>query len=150
MRTIVSEEIVVRKVEIRDVRGIAPLCSQLGYPCTVEEISGRIIELLNDDEHVIFVAVNSEGNIVGWIHSYIYKLFYAERAAEIGGLVVDESARRLGVGRKLMNAVEAWARLMDCVVLGLRSNSKRVEAHKFYQDIGYEKVKEQYRFMKCL
>ncbi|MDF2840928.1 MAG: GCN5-related N-acetyltransferase [Clostridia bacterium] len=150
MMTIESEEIVVRKAEIHDIGGIAPLCSQLGYPCTFEEINGRINELMNDDEHVIYVAVNSEGNIVGWIHSYIYKLFYAERAAEIGGLVVDEFVRRLGVGRKLMKAVEEWARLMECVVLGLRSNSKRVEAHKFYQDMGYEKVKEQYRFMKHL
>jgi GNAT superfamily N-acetyltransferase len=142
------EQIVVRKAEVCDIGGIAPLCSQLGYPCTSEEINGRITELLNDDEHVIFVAVNSEENIVGWIHSYIYKLFYAEKAAEIGGLVVDESIRRLGVGRKLMNAVEEWAGLLECVVVGLRSNSKRGEAHKFYQDIGYEKVKEQYRFMK--
>jgi len=144
MVNIDHKEIVVRKVEVGDIDGIAPLCSQLGYPCTSQEING----LLNDDEHVIFVAVNSEGNIVGWIHSYIYKLFYAEKAAEIGGLVVDESIRRLGVGCKLMKAVEEWAGLLECVVVGLRSNSKRTEAHKFYQDIGYEKVKEQYRFMK--
>lgn len=150
MITTVYDEIVVRKVEVRDINGIAPLCSQLGYPCTSEEINVRINELMNDDEHVIFVAVNPEEKIVGWIHSYIYKLFYAVKAAEIGGLVVDESVRRLGVGRKLMKAVEGWAGLMECVVVGLRSNSKRVEAHKFYQDIGYENVKEQYRFMKRL
>jgi GNAT superfamily N-acetyltransferase len=150
MVTTDSEEIVIRKVQVSDIDGIAPLCSQLGYPCTSEEIIGRINKLMDDDDHVIFIAADMEGNIVGWVHSYIYKLFYADKAAEIGGLVVDESARRLGVGRKLMNAVEEWARFKECVVAGLRSNSKRVEAHKFYQDIGYEKVKEQYRFSKYL
>lgn len=145
-----GEEIVIRKVEESDIDGIAPLCSQLGYPCTSEEVIGRINKLMDDDDHVIFIAMNLDGNIVGWVHSYIYKLFYADKAAEIGGLVVDESVRRLGVGYKLMKAVEEWARLKECGVVGVRSNSKRVEAHKFYQDIGYEKVKEQYRFNKYL
>lgn len=141
-------EITIRRAELSDVDGIAPLCSQLGYSCTSHEVSPRIAELLQNEEHVIFVAVSHDSKIVGWVHSYISKLFYADKAAEIGGIVVDEAYRGHGVGKSLMKAVEEWAKINSCMAVSLRSGSKRVEAHKFYSMIGYEKVKEQYNFRK--
>jgi GNAT superfamily N-acetyltransferase len=143
-------EIVIKKVETSDIDGIAALCSQLGYPCTYDEVAPRSAELMKNEEHIIFVAVNFDGKIVGWVHSYIVKLFYADKSPEIGGIVVDENYRGHGVGRKLMNAVEEWTERKGCSVVSLRSNSKRIEAHLFYNLIGYEKVKEQYTFRKYL
>jgi GNAT superfamily N-acetyltransferase len=143
-------EMVIRKVETSDFDGIAVLCSQLGYPSTYDEVAPRIADLMKNEEHIIFVAVNLDGKIVGWVHSYIVKLFYADQSPEIGGIVVDENYRGHGVGRKLMNAVEEWTEYKGCSVVSLRSNSKRIEAHLFYNLIGYEKVKEQYTFRKYL
>ncbi|MDF2592827.1 MAG: Ribosomal protein acetylase RimI and related acetyltransferase [Clostridia bacterium] len=148
MSELERKEIIVRKVETIDIDGIVPLCSQLGYPCTSDEVVPRMTKLMNDKEHIVFVAVNLDGKIVGWVHSYINKLFYADNAAEIGGIVVDVLYRGNGVGKKLMKAVEEWAKRSECMAVSLRSNSKRIEAHSFYNAIGYEKVKEQYTFRK--
>jgi GNAT superfamily N-acetyltransferase len=67
---------------------------------------------------------------------------------EVAGLVVDKDCRGQGVGKELMKAVEGWAKEKDCVIVSLRSNIIRKEAHTFYKNIGYEIVKEQYTFRK--
>jgi len=141
--------IVVREATENDINGILPLCSQLGYPCTEKEAKSRFYEIVNDEEHIVFVAESLDG-IIGWVHSYIYKLFYTYNRAEIGGIVVDKDYRGYGVGKKLMEAVEEWAKNKGCCAVNLRSNSKRIEAHTFYSFLGYEKVKEQYNFRKLL
>jgi len=139
---------VIRKANSNDAVFLSPLCSQLGYPTAGEEIRMRLQDILNDGEHAVFVAVLPDGKVVGWVHAFIYKPFYSASMAEIAGLVVDEACRKQSIGRSLMEAVESWAKEKDCVVVSLRSNVIRKEAHVFYQGIGYDLVKEQYTFRK--
>jgi GNAT superfamily N-acetyltransferase len=120
----------------------------LGYPAAAEEVLARLQRLLEDNEHAVFVAELPGGRVVGWVHGYIYKLFYSELITEVAGLVVDKDCRGQGVGKVLMTAVEGWAKEKDCVIVSLRSNIIRKEAHAFYKNIGYEIVKEQYTIRK--
>jgi GNAT superfamily N-acetyltransferase len=74
----------------------------------------------------------------------------ADPQTEIGGLVVDESYRRRGVGRLLMEQAERWAREKGCGAICLRSNVVRKDAHAFYERIGYSNVKTSRVFHKIL
>lgn len=148
METEKSMNYVIRKANVNDVASLPSLCSQLGYPVADEEVRIRLQDILNDDEHAIFIAVLLSGQVVGWVHTFIYKLFYSDFMAEVAGLVVDKVCRKQGIGRSLMEAVESWAKEKDCVAVSLRSNVIRKEAHVFYQNIGYDLVKEQYTFRK--
>lgn len=67
---------------------------------------------------------------------------------EIGGLVVDDNYRRMGIGKRLMESIENWAAEKECDKVSLRSGSSRKEAHQFYKDIGFDLIKTQYRFIK--
>lgn len=49
-----------------------------------------------------------------------------------------------------MTALEKEARLRNYAVIRLNSGVKRVEAHQFYERIGYKNDKMQKRFIKRL
>jgi GNAT superfamily N-acetyltransferase len=85
---------------------------------------------------------------VGWAHAYVCCLVESGPYVELGGLVVDESYRGKGVGGKLLEKVEDWARQNRCRSVSVRSNVIRHQAHKFYADQGYEQIKTQHAFRK--
>jgi len=63
--------------------------------------------------------------------------------AELGGIVVDETFRQLGVGAALLTSAEAWAAGVGCTMFRVRSNALRTESHKFYERMGYTASKSQ-------
>ena len=145
-----TTEVTIRQANLKDVASITELCFQLGYPSVPEEVSVRLQSLMQDNEHAILVAELLEGEVVGWVHAYIYKLLYCDLMTQVAGLVVDKDYRGQGVGKQLLTAVEDWAREMGCGFIGLRSNIIRKEAHTFYKNLGYEIIKESYTFSKKL
>lgn len=145
-----GESFRIREARVEDYHQLTELTKQLGYTISPNVLCDQLKEVLVHDEHRVFVAELVDGNVVGWVHSYIYRLFYANLMIEIGGLVVEENYRNLGIGRKLMEQVEKWAKQWGCSTVSLRSNVIRKEAHVFYETIGYRRVKEQITFRKEL
>jgi GNAT superfamily N-acetyltransferase len=58
--------------------------------------------------------------------------------AVIENVVVDSSLRGAGLGKALMEAAVGRARDSGCYKVLLLSSAKRVEAHAFYQAIGFD------------
>ena len=141
---------VVRRARKEDAAAIGGLTGQLGYPSTPEQIEKRLVRVLRDSEHVLFVAEMPGGRIGGWLHAFGYHVVESDPRAEVAGLVVDETQRGTGVGRLLMHSAEDWAREKGYTAVGLRSNIVRHAAHAFYQRIGYKIPKTQHVFQKDL
>ena len=131
-----------------DASAIAVLAGQLGYPSTPEQVERRLAEVERHASAAALVAEGEDGRLVGWGHVYIVHGIESDAHAEVGGLVVDESARRSGVGRALMEAIERWAVAQGLREVALRSNVVRHYAHAFYRGLGYECPKTQHRFRK--
>ena len=74
----------------------------------------------------------------------------ADAFVVIGGLVVDREYRKQGIGRRLLVRAEEWAAQHGCSVVRLTSNVKRIDAHAFYERVGYTNLKTQYSFAKSL
>jgi GNAT superfamily N-acetyltransferase len=86
--------------------------------------------------------------VVGWIHALDRELLQSRPTVEIGGLVVSESFRGLGVGRKLMNAVTDWTRERGHATLWVLAGSVRVDTHSFYESIGFDLLKTSMTFVR--
>lgn len=54
-------------------------------------------------------------------------------------MIVSQEYRGLGIGSKLMQFVMEMAREENCYKLMLSSNKKRLMAHRFYEQLGFEK-----------
>lgn len=139
----------IRSLKAEDAEVAADLSGQLGYPCEVDELRERIEETLRSIDRVAFAAV-VDGEMVGWIDAAMERHLQSSACAVIGGLVVRDGARGLGIGRRLCLEVEEWARSKSVPVVRVRSQIKREDAHRFYLRDGYEKVKTSLVFEKRL
>ena len=85
------------------------------------------------------------------VYGCICAIFDIRLAAGINGeivsLVVDSSARGMGVGKGLVAKAESWLR-QRTNRLRVRANSVRSEAHSFYESLGYSLSKTQSVFTK--
>jgi GNAT superfamily N-acetyltransferase len=147
-----SSDVSIRQLAVADAEAAAELSSQLGYPCSAGELRERIEELSRAPDRVAFAAVvdGQGGQIVGWIDAAIERHLQSPASAVIGGLVVREDMRGLGVGRRLCLEVEDWARSKSVPLVRVRSQIKREDAHRFYLRDGYRKVKTSFVFEKVL
>ena len=66
------------------------------------------------------------------------------------GLSVQSDYQGRGIGRALMKAVEEAAVLKGKSGVRVNSGAQREAAHRFYQAIGYQKIKQQANFRKNL
>lgn len=58
--------------------------------------------------------------------------------AGVEHVVVDADYRRKGIGKLMMDYVLAQAKNAGCYKIQLISDKSRIEAHKFYEAIGYK------------
>ena len=105
--------------------------------------------MLARPEQQLLVA-EVDGRAAGWLHAVVFEDVEAEPFVVIGGLVVDASCRRKGIGRMLMAQAEDWAREQGCSMVRLWSSATRTASHRFYEQMGYTNIKTQYSFAKSL
>lgn len=131
-------EIVIREADEADVPALARLMAELGYPIAVEEMRNRYLKIKSLDAHHTVVAA-ADGRVVGM--AGVYLGYYYEKSgahARVLALVVDESFRSHGVGAKLLEYVETWAKEHGAASVGLNSGRQRQAAHRFYRRHGYQ------------
>ena len=59
----------------------------------------RLARLLGAPDNRLLVAEWLEGGLAGWIHGFLCQLLESDFRVEIGGLIVDERSRRVGVAK---------------------------------------------------
>lgn len=140
-------ELIVREARITDATAVAELSGMLGYPADGAAMEKRLKRAEESDDRVVFVAEH-EGTVIGWIEGAEQELLVAGRVAEICGLVVAQGRRTSGIGRRLVEVLEEWARRRGLDHVSVRSNAARTESHPFYEKVGYARVKTQHVYRK--
>ena len=143
----------IRKIKIEDAEAIQRLCNiSLGYSVSIETVMRQIQKLSEDvNHHYIYVYEDEElQTVVGFVHAEVYDSFYSYAGLNILGLAVLPEFQGKGIGKELMNHLELKAKDESVSFVRLNSADYRVEAHKFYENIGYVCDKTQKRFMKRL
>lgn len=141
-------EIEIRSAIQADEEVVANLAGQLGYPSSVQDIRERLFQILIDGDQAVFVAESADKQVVGWVHVFKAQRLIIEPFVEIGGLIVSEGQRGSGVGKALLEAAETWAHGCGLTSIRVRSNVIREGAHRFYELLGYRRVKQQNVFYK--
>ena len=100
----------LRRARLEDAAEIARLMTELGYPVEARAILPRLQALLVHPDHLVTVAAWPNDRLSGVIMAEHRALLVYGSQVEIMGLSVGADARRMGVGRALVKAVEDWAR----------------------------------------
>lgn len=140
---------VIRLARADDAPELARLAAELSYPTATGAMRRRWSSIDGRADHAVFVADGSSA-LLGWAHVACHITLESGECSELLGLVVDGRARRTGVGRQLVAAVEQWSRDRGLERMVVRSNVKRTEAHLFYPSIGYSLGKTQHVYVKEL
>lgn len=139
--------IAIRRMERRDAAAVAALSSELGYPATPELMEERRIDIQTGPPQQpadILVAVDTiRDQAIGWVHVCVPLFLTGSRSASVWGIVVSSIHRGRGVGHCLMEAAETWAIDRGCEEMRLHSGAQRVDAHRFYDSLGYHVEKSQ-------
>ncbi len=129
----------VREATMNDITELTALMEHLGYPTTIDNMKKRFSNIRKNPYYHTLLA-SYEGKVVGMIglnKGYYYELDGSY--VRIVALVVDPNYRNKGIGNKLVEEAECWARKNGATGIGLNSGNRpeRINAHKFYKNRGY-------------
>lgn len=132
--------VTIRNAGLSDSTAIAALMTQLGYPSTPAEIDTRLTRMLAHPDYTAVVAEDGS-DVVGLVLAHLeHGLEYDAIYGRIMGLVIDERWRGRGLGKRLMQHMERWCKEQGASRIVLTSANRRVDSHKFYDAIGYERT----------
>lgn len=138
----------LRPATLADAAEIARLLTMLGHPTPTEAVAGRW-DGWEASGNTALVAARADGTLAGV--ATLHQMLTLHRPVPVGrivALVVDAPERGQGIGRALVAAAEAALARAGCGLLEITSNLRLVEAHAFYEHLGYER--SSMRFMKEL
>jgi len=132
--------IIVRPATEADLPTLALLMTELGYPSSLPEMAERFRNIRQQAGYETLVAEGG-GEVLG--AAGILRVQYWERTGHyirVQVLVVRSTARRLGVGRILLRAVEDLGLETGATLISLNCGHKdaRIAAHQFYPQMGFE------------
>lgn len=139
-------EVVIRQATSEDAKSLDALSQHLGYAPTAKNAATQRLEaVIQSSADVLWLAEDAHGQVLGWIH--VFKALRVASGAfyEIGGLVVDPTIRRRGVGRLLVQKALTYSQKAD-LPLRVRCNSQRLATHEFYRALGLVENKAQLVF----
>lgn len=97
---------------------------------------------LADPDVAVFVA-ERDGAVVGYAYAGLEPLSWKElreAAGFIHDVVVDDGARRLGVGSALMEAAVAWLRERGAPRVMLWTAEQNDSAHRLFEKLGFRRT----------
>ena len=143
----------LRNITIFDAQEIQSISNfELGYDVNLDIVKKQIRKFTNDNKHNIIIGFENEQTrkIIGFVHAELYESLYMDTGLNILGLAVDSNFQGQGIGKKLMSSIEDYALKNNISYIRLNSNVRRIDAHRFYESIGYVCDKTQKRLIKKL
>jgi len=143
----------VRRAEPRDKAEHTRMRAALWPDEDPSQLGSELDEFLLSADDVAFVAEREAGRLCGFAEASVRR--YANGVDEspcafLEGWWVDEDARRTGVGRALLYAVEEWARARGFTELGSDALLDNTLSHAVHQALGFEERERVVYFRKFL
>lgn len=139
-----DEPPVVRAADRDDDERVWPLTHEFATSFTPEygAFAASWAQLVTAGNTLLLVAETFDGNVVGYLLATSHLTLFANGpVAWIEEVMVDERARRTGVGRRLVHSAEQWARSVGAQYIALATR----RAGPFYLALGYEDSAAYYR-----
>ena len=92
-----------------------------------------------ENSNIKYFIVKDNNKVIGSCYICIIPnlAFNGKSIGFIEHVIVDENYRRKGIGRKLMKMAINYGKDSNCYKVVLQSGMKRIEAHKLYENIGF-------------
>ncbi|HGH7179856.1 GNAT family N-acetyltransferase [Bacillus luti] len=126
---------------------VLPVLQQLRTKLSKEEAS-FLFRKMKEENYKLFSLYDEIGEVVSLAGVTICTNFYNKKHVFVYDLVTAEAHRSKGYGNVLLSYIENWGKEYGCESIALTSAFPRLDAHRFYEREGYDKVS--YSFHKNL
>ena len=143
----------IRRAQIDDRSEYARMRAALWPEEDPAELAADLDEMLADPTQVAFVAEREGRGLRGFAEASVRRFANSNDespCAFLEGWWVDEDARRSGVGRALVAAVEDWARAQGFTELGSDALLDNTLSHQAHHALGFEERERVIYFRKWL
>jgi GNAT superfamily N-acetyltransferase len=129
----------IQKLTQSDLPELAVLYQELMDESTNLEIMTATFQWMAANQAYYVLVAKSDEAVAGSLMGIVcWELLGRCRPfMVIENVIVAPDYRRMGVGRALMTEIERLAREQDCSLIEFCSSSKRKDAHRFYESMGY-------------
>ncbi len=113
----------------------------------VAECYRQAFEAIHADPNQLLAVAELDGTVVGTLQISFMPGLSRQGAwrAEIESVRVSNQARGAGLGRRMMEWAIEQCRRRDCQIVQLTSDLKRVDAHRFYDQLGFSASHKGYK-----
>lgn len=130
----------IREAEARDAERIEALYKELLPNYTSTSVSEDRIKEVKNNVNSYLLVYELESDIVGTAHLHLC-LDALEASRPFGvveRVVITKEHQGKGYGTSLMKFIEGLCIERNCVKIFLTSGASRIEAHDFYDMLGYD------------
>lgn len=133
-------EIIIREIKEQDYVDVLSIGNdELNCKHTIEDAKIHYNRIKDDERYKTFVAVDN-GDVVGFVSSvYSHEIGRKVGFMHIVGLAVKKEKQNMGIGKRLLEHMENYAKDKGISSIVLNSGVQRTAAHAFYQHNGYDK-----------
>ncbi|MEO1042004.1 MAG: GNAT family N-acetyltransferase [Pseudomonadota bacterium] len=120
-------------------------------PADLEGAKAYLKQRLADDDAIVFLAKGSNGNVIGF--TLLYPTFCSVEMRHVFvlyDLFVAPTARRRGVGEKLLSTAQEHARDAGAAWLKLETAYTNNSAQSLYEKLGWERDNEFHTYIFSL
>ena len=108
-----------------------------------EQVMRRFLADLASSGHSFLFVAESGGRVVGFISGELREgslTFRQKTWASVDDVFVEQDHRNLGIGRTLLEGVEAWAKERRADGVSLQVAAANERGRKFYEELGFREV----------
>ena len=140
----------LRDLKATDVASICEINKEaLGYSFSTEETASQLARLSQDSHHFLLGYEDESSHaLLGYVHAEVYESLYSKAGFNILALAVLPQAQGQGIGKSLLQGLEEEAKRRGYEFIRLNSADHRLDAHSFYEKVGYTCDKVQKRFIR--
>ncbi len=140
----------LRDLKATDVASICEINKEaLGYSFSTEETASQLARISQDSHHFLLgYEDDASHELLGYVHAEVYESLYSKAGFNILALAVLPQAQGQGIGKSLLQGLEEEAKRRGYEFIRLNSADHRLDAHAFYEKVGYTCDKVQKRFIR--
>jgi ribosomal protein S18 acetylase RimI-like enzyme len=108
-----------------------------------ERVMRRFLADLTGSGHSFLFVAEADGRTVGFISGELREgspTFRQKTWASVDDVFVEPDYRNLGVGRALLESVEAWAKEKSADGISLQVAAANERGRKFYEGLGFREI----------
>lgn len=127
----------IRELDLKELDIAYELVSQLRTELTYKEFEDLIYDMRHIEYKMIGIFKNEK--LITYTGVAVQTNLYHKRHLYVYDLVTDSDFREQGYGKMILDYLLDYSRVAMCETIVLSSGFQRKEAHKFYENYGFDK-----------